>query len=41
MTKLRELKFKHAEGGTTSNNGTNPMNTSITAADETTGADQS
>ena len=41
MTKLRELKFKHAEGGSTCNNGNNGMNTSITVPDEATGADQS
>lgn len=41
MTKLRELKFKHAEGTTTtSNNANNSINTSVTVPDESTGGEQ-
>ena len=39
MTKLRELKFKHAEGVPQQNNLNGSMNTSVTVQDENTGAD--
>ena len=41
MTKLRELKFKHAEGGPQGGNPKDSVNTSVTVPDESTGPDQS